>query len=59
MQRPTRVAIYVRISTMEQDPEAQLFALRTYAAPRGFEVYREYTGPIRAVVLVGLMKSIS
>ena len=42
MQRPTRVAIYARVSTTEQDPEAQLFALRTYAAQRGFEVYREY-----------------
>ena len=42
MQRPTRVAIYARVSTTEQDPEAQLFALRAYAAQRGFEVYREY-----------------
>ena len=42
MQRPTRVAIYARVSTTEQDPEAQLFALRTYAAQRGFEVYWEY-----------------
>jgi len=42
MQRPTRVAIYARVSTMEQDPEAQLLALRAFAAQRGFEVYREY-----------------
>ena len=42
MQRPTRVAIYARVSTTEQDPGAQLFALRAYAAQRGFEVYREY-----------------
>jgi hypothetical protein len=42
MKRPTRVAIYARVSTTEQDPEAQLLALRAYAAQRGFEVYREY-----------------
>ena len=30
--RPLRVAIYARVSTSEQIPEAQLLALREYAA---------------------------
>jgi len=42
MKRPTSMAIYARVSTTEQDPGAQLFALRAYAAQRGFEVYRAY-----------------
>jgi DNA invertase Pin-like site-specific DNA recombinase len=42
MKRPTTVAIYARASTTDQDPEAQLFALRAYAAQRGFEIYKEY-----------------
>jgi DNA invertase Pin-like site-specific DNA recombinase len=38
----TRVAIYARVSTGEQSPEAQLRELRAYAAFRGFDVTREY-----------------
>ncbi len=38
----TRVAIYARVSTGEQSPEAQLRELRAYAALRGFVVTREY-----------------
>ena len=38
----TRVAIYARVSTGEQSPDAQLRELRTYAAYRGFVVIREY-----------------
>ena len=38
----TRVAIYARVSTGEQSPEAQLRELRAYAAYRGFVVTREY-----------------
>jgi DNA invertase Pin-like site-specific DNA recombinase len=38
----TRVAIYARVSTGEQSPEAQLCELRAYAALRGFAVTREY-----------------
>jgi DNA invertase Pin-like site-specific DNA recombinase len=38
----TRVAIYARVSTGEQGPEAQLRELRAYAAHRGFAVTREY-----------------
>ena len=47
----TRVAIYARVSTGEQSPEAQLRELRAYAAHRGFVVTREYvdqaTGDVR------------
>jgi DNA invertase Pin-like site-specific DNA recombinase len=38
----TGVAIYARVSTGEQSPEAQLRELRAYAALRGFVVTREY-----------------
>ena len=37
-----QVAIYVRVSTKDQDPEMQLLDLRRYAQQRGFEVYQEY-----------------
>jgi len=40
--KPALVAIYARVSTSEQNPEAQLLALREYAARRGFFVYKEY-----------------
>jgi DNA invertase Pin-like site-specific DNA recombinase len=40
--KPTVVAIYARVSTSEQNPEAQLLALREYAARRGFRIYKEY-----------------
>jgi DNA invertase Pin-like site-specific DNA recombinase len=43
MKKPTtRVAIYARVSTVDQNPEAQLLALREYASQRGFAVYKEY-----------------
>ena len=38
----TRVAIYARVSTGEQSPQAQLRELRAYAEHRGFEITREY-----------------
>jgi len=38
--KPTLVAIYARVSTGEQNPEAQLLALREYAARRGFSIPR-------------------
>jgi DNA invertase Pin-like site-specific DNA recombinase len=41
-----RVAIYARVSTSDQNPEAQLLALREYAATRGFTVHREYVDRI-------------
>jgi DNA invertase Pin-like site-specific DNA recombinase len=37
-----RAAIYVRVSTKEQHPEAQLHPLREYAESRGFDVVDEY-----------------
>jgi DNA invertase Pin-like site-specific DNA recombinase len=40
--KPTLVAIYARVSTGEQNPEAQLLALREYASRRGFSIYKEY-----------------
>lgn len=46
----TRVAIYARVSTTDQDPDAQLFALREYAERRGFEVYREYVDHVSGAV---------
>ena len=42
MTKPTLVAIYARVSTGEQNPEAQLLALREYASRRGFSIYKEY-----------------
>ena len=39
MTKPTLVAIYARVSTGEQNSEAQLFALREYASRRGFSTY--------------------
>lgn len=39
---PFRVAIYARVSATDQNPEAQLMALRAYAGQRGFTVEREY-----------------
>jgi DNA invertase Pin-like site-specific DNA recombinase len=35
-------AIYVRVSTSEQDPAMQLLDLKRYAQQRGFEIYKEY-----------------
>jgi DNA invertase Pin-like site-specific DNA recombinase len=37
-----RIALYARVSTAEQHPEAQLAALREYAEARGLEVAQEY-----------------
>jgi DNA invertase Pin-like site-specific DNA recombinase len=37
-----RIALYARVSTAEQHPEAQLNALREYARARGLEVAQEY-----------------
>jgi DNA invertase Pin-like site-specific DNA recombinase len=35
-------ALYVRVSTLEQDPAMQLSDLRRYTQQRGFGVYQEY-----------------
>jgi DNA invertase Pin-like site-specific DNA recombinase len=37
-----RVALYARVSTTDQHPEAQLHALREYARARGLEVVEEF-----------------
>ena len=42
MKKSTVFAIYARVSTSEQNPEAQSLALREYADRRGFKIYREY-----------------
>jgi DNA invertase Pin-like site-specific DNA recombinase len=41
-----RAAIYLRVSTVDQHPETQLYDLRALAVQRGFEVVHEYTDMI-------------
>ena len=41
-----QVALYMRVSTVDQHPETQLHDLRGLAAQRGFEIIREYTDKI-------------
>jgi DNA invertase Pin-like site-specific DNA recombinase len=38
-----RAALYLRVSTIDQHPETQLYDLRQLAAQRGFEIVAEYT----------------
>ena len=38
-----RAAIYMRVSTLDQHPETQLYDLRTLAQQRGLEIVKEYT----------------
>ena len=38
-----RAALYLRVSTLDQHPETQLYDLRTLARQRGLEIVREYT----------------
>ena len=38
-----RAALYLRVSTLDQHPETQLYDLRGMAAQRGFEIVGEYT----------------
>jgi DNA invertase Pin-like site-specific DNA recombinase len=42
----SRVALYLRVSTVDQHPETQLHDLRQMAAQRGFEIVHEYTDRI-------------
>ena len=42
MPSPRQVAIYARVSTADQNPDAQLTGLRDYAMRRGFIIYKEY-----------------
>jgi DNA invertase Pin-like site-specific DNA recombinase len=41
-----RVALYVRVSGLDQHPETQLLDLRQIAAQRGYEIVQEYTDRI-------------
>jgi DNA invertase Pin-like site-specific DNA recombinase len=41
-----RAALYLRVSTLDQHPETQLYDLRGLAAQRGFEIVEEYTDRI-------------
>jgi DNA invertase Pin-like site-specific DNA recombinase len=38
-----RVALYTRVSTLDQHPETQLHELRQFASQRGFQIVDEYT----------------
>ncbi len=44
MNKPKRVALYARVSTLDkgQDPETQLVQLRQYTQARNFEIVTEY-----------------
>jgi DNA invertase Pin-like site-specific DNA recombinase len=41
-----RAALYLRVSTLDQHPETQLYDLRGLAAQRGFEIVQEFTDKI-------------
>ena len=41
-----RAALYMRVSTLDQRPETQLYDLRELARQRGFQIVQEYTDPI-------------
>jgi DNA invertase Pin-like site-specific DNA recombinase len=41
-----RAALYMRVSTIDQHPETQLYDLRQMAAQRGYEVVAEFTDKI-------------
>jgi DNA invertase Pin-like site-specific DNA recombinase len=41
-----RAALYMRVSTLDQHPETQMYDLRELAKQRGFEIVQEYTDRI-------------
>jgi DNA invertase Pin-like site-specific DNA recombinase len=41
-----RVALYLRVSTLDQHPETQLYDLRQMASQRGYRIVEEYTDRI-------------
>jgi len=41
-----RAALYMRVSTLDQHPETQLYDLRELARQRGFQIMQEYTDRI-------------
>ena len=44
-----RAALYMRVSSLDQHPETQVYDLRQMAAQRGYEVVQEYTDRISGV----------
>jgi DNA invertase Pin-like site-specific DNA recombinase len=44
-----RAVLYMRVSTVDQHPETQLYDLKQMAAQRGLEIVREYTDKISGV----------
>jgi DNA invertase Pin-like site-specific DNA recombinase len=44
-----RAALYLRVSTLDQHPESQVYDLRQMAAQRGYEIAKEYTDRISGV----------
>jgi len=44
-----RAALYLRVSSLDQHPETQLYDLRQMAAQRGYEIVKEYTDRISGV----------
>jgi DNA invertase Pin-like site-specific DNA recombinase len=44
-----RASIYTRVSTLDQDPQSQLYDLRKMAEQRGFQVVKEYQDRISGV----------
>lgn len=44
-----RAVLYMRVSTVDQHPETQLYDLRQMAAQRGYEIVEEYTDTISGV----------
>ena len=41
-----RIALYARVSTSDQNPQAQVATLREFAAARQFEIVREYVDQV-------------
>jgi hypothetical protein len=41
-----RAALYMRVSTLDQHPETQLYDLRQMAEQRGYQIVEEYTDRI-------------
>jgi DNA invertase Pin-like site-specific DNA recombinase len=44
-----RAALYLRVSTVDQHPETQVYDLRQMAAQRGYEIAKEYTDRLSGV----------
>jgi len=42
-------ALYARVSTLDQEPENQLIALRNYAKTKNFKVFDEYVDKISGI----------